>query len=162
MQKRPTAERVRSLFHYEPETGELTRRTSVGGVVTGSVAGSQGADRRVQLYVDGRNYRAHRVIWLLVTGAWPRLTIDHIDGDASNNRWSNLRDVSHRINLENRHGPTRANCNRMMGVSRNHDRFMARLKVDGKQVYLGTFDTPEEAHSAYLESKRTHHVGCTI
>lgn len=157
-----TAERVRALFRYNRRTGELIRRTTVGGALAGSVAGNVQRDGRVQLYIDGRNYKAHRVIWLLITGAWPRYEIDHRDGDQSNNRWRNLRDVPHRVNIENRRGPTRANPHGLAGVTMNHRRFMAQIKVDGKRMYLGTFDTAEQAHAVYLEAKRLHHSGCTV
>jgi HNH endonuclease len=157
-----TAQRLRELLSYDPETGLLLRNTNRGSRPAGSVAGNTCADGRVQVYIDNVNYKAHRLIWLLVTGAWPTYDVDHIDGNPSNNRWSNLRDVPHAINLENRRGPTRHNPHKLLGVTKNRDGFGAQIKVDGKRLWLGTYATPQEAHSVYLETKRRLHAGCTI
>lgn len=157
-----TAARLRELLAYDPETGFLIRRFSIGGQKAGSIAGNTSNDGRVQLYVDGKNYKAHRLIWLHVTGAWPVNDVDHRDGNPSNNRWDNLRDVTHQVNQQNRQGPTKTNSTKTIGVTMNRDRYGAQIKIDGKRIWLGTFDTPEEASAVYLEMKRLHHAGCTI
>ena len=157
-----TADEVRSMYDYDPLSGLLTRRFGSGGRKAGSVVGNVGADGRVQMYVNGRNYKAHRVIWLYVTGEWPRHDVDHIDGNPSNNRWNNLRDVPHHVNLQNRRTHTKHNQLRVIGVTPNKGRFGAQIKLNGKRIWLGTFDTPEEASAVYLESKRKLHAGCTV
>lgn len=154
--------RLIELFRYDPLSGFLFRKTSTGGRLPGSKAGSIGTDGRVQIYVDGANYKAHRIIWQLVTGVEPEHEIDHIDGNPSNNSWSNLRHVTHQINLENRRGPTKANPHKVSGVTKNKNRFGAQIKADGRRIWLGTYDTPEEAHAVYVEAKRRMHAGCTI
>jgi hypothetical protein len=157
-----TQELLNNLYHYNPETGVLTHKTSRGGVKAGSVAGSIGCDKRVQMYIFGKNYKAHRVIWLMVTGSFPNNEIDHIDGNPSNNSWNNLRDVTHIVNQQNRKGATKANRTKLAGVTPNRNRFGAQIKIDGKRIWLGTYDTPEEAHAIYLKVKRIHHIGCTV
>jgi hypothetical protein len=157
-----TAERLRELFNYDPKTGILTRRFTRGSRIAGSVVGNVAKDGRVQLSVDNNHCRAHRIIWLMVTGSLPLHDVDHVDGNPSNNRWDNLRDVPHKINLQNRQGATKANPLKLLGVQPNHNRFMANIKIDGKRVYLGTYKTPQEAHAVYLEAKRKYHEGNTL
>ncbi len=99
-----------------------------------------------------------------MTGEWPQGHIDHLDGDSLNHAWSNLRDVSNRLNGENR---KKANSNNkssgLLGVSRVKDgRYAALIRVDGRLQRLGVFVDPQQAHQAYLTAKRQLHAGCTI
>lgn len=157
-----TAQRARELLSYDPETGNLYRLISSGGRKAGTIAGNRKSDGRIQISLDDKNYKAHRVIWLMVTGEWPKFEIDHIDGNPSNNAWSNLRDIPHMLNLQNRVKSPNGSAIPLLGVVRNRKRFGAQIKVDGKRVWLGTFDTPEEAHSVSLDAKRKLHEACSI
>ena len=157
-----TAQRLRELLHYDPETGLLTRKTTRGGQPTGAIAGNVCTDGRVQVYIDGRNFKAHRLIWLWVTGQWPVNDVDHKDGIPSNNRWANLRDVPHAVNLQNRQRAPKHSSTGLLGVTKNRGGFGAQIKINGKRVWLGTFDTPEEAHRVAIDHKRIHHKGNTL
>jgi hypothetical protein len=157
-----TPQRLREVLNYNPETGVFTRRLHGGGKQAGSITGSKSSDGRINISIDNINYIAHRLVWLYVHGYMSPMDIDHINGDPSNNQLANLREVSHQINLQNRKGPTRVNGLGVMGVIRNKDRFGAQIKVDGKRVWLGTYDTPELAHSVYLQARRKHLEGNTI
>lgn len=91
-----------------------------------------------------RQRRFHRI----VTCAPGELQVDHINGDKLDNRRSNLRVVTHAVNQHNRHGNCRSNKTGYRGVSRSSAktvRFRADGRVNGKQVYLGSFDTAAEA-----------------
>lgn len=91
---------------------------------------------------------AHRVIWKLVHGEEPD-TIDHINGDRSDNRLSNIRSVSHRQNMQN--VPRKSNnTTGVVGVSIRGDtgRYTARIRVGERYLSLGCFDTLEEAAAA--------------
>jgi hypothetical protein len=100
-----TAEYVRSILAYNPENGELTWKQSKSGRSNGKRAGSVQPchnGHRLVLFIDRKQYRAHRVIWLLMTGEWPTNDVDHEDRDALNNRWLNLRDKTPAENNRNR------------------------------------------------------------
>jgi hypothetical protein len=157
-----TAERLRELLHYNPGTGVFTRLRTAGGVCAGSVSGYVANDGRVLVNINNHPYKAHRLAWLYVTGEWPKHDVDHRNGNMADNRFSNLRDVPHQVNQQNRQGPTKANRLKFIGVTPNRARFGAQIKIDGKRVWLGTYDTPEEAHAVYLEKKRKYHEGNTL
>lgn len=90
----PSVEHVRANFRYDCETGEMQRMGARGGWLDAQTV--QRGMRSFAWRVDGRVHNAlvHRLAFVLVLGRWPEGFVDHIDGDPSNNRWSNLRDVS--------------------------------------------------------------------
>jgi uncharacterized membrane protein len=110
------------------------------------------------------NYRAHRICWFHTYGVWPTHDIDHINGDKSDNRISNLRDVPKSINIQNEKRARKNNASGLMGVVFRKDRnkWTATVRVNGKPKRLGSFSTPEEAHQAYLDGKRLYHPGFTL
>lgn len=151
------------LLHYSHETGEFTRKIKTSNSVkVGDVAGGISEGRYIKINVGGGVHYAHRLAWFYVTGAWPTLHIDHKNGNGLDNRFSNLRDVDVTTNGENKRYPTRRNLSGLLGVHVNHKGFQARITVHGKRISLGTFQTPELAHSAYVDAKRSLHSGCTI
>ncbi len=97
-----TKERLCELLEYNPETGDwhwLQDRQCVGaGEIAGGVLPRTGYRL---ICVDYKNYAAHRLAWLYMTGGWPKGVIDHINLDRADNRWINLRDVSPRENAMN-------------------------------------------------------------
>lgn len=160
-----TAQRVRELMQYDPETGVFkwlvkpNRNIRVGEVV----GTSRGSGQCLQTKIDGYFYRLHRLAWLYVYGSWPEADIDHIDGNPANNALANLRDVSRSVNLQNRRKAMGHNKSAgILGVSKKRNKWRARIKVNGRQISLGHFDTIEEAQAAYLTAKREHHPGNTL
>ncbi len=168
--KNLTAERVRELLAYDAETGALTWRVDrmcgrymkQFAVRAGDPAGSVTDNGRVQIRVDGHNYKAHKVIWLHVTGEWPASEIDHWDTNGTNNRWLNLRLATRDINNQNLRRAQRNNRVGLLGVSQRRNRFTAQITIGGRNTYLGIFSTKEEAYQAYVAAKRIHHEGCTL
>jgi hypothetical protein len=162
-----TQELLRRLLSYDPSTGALTWRerppeafkapadyASWQATRTGKEAGyiHAGGYRVVQLRISGKKrfFSAHRVIWLYVTGAWPTNEIDHINRDRTDNRWGNLRDVSHQMNMRNRLLPSCGRGGSTGGVSqvRKNGRWRAYYYVGLKQRHVGTFSSREEASQA--------------
>lgn len=147
-----TAERLRQLLSYDPETGVFKWRSRRSGVRTaGMVAGNWSSSTGYcQIMIDKRNYTAHRLAWLYQTGAWPGCEIDHINTDCTDTRWVNLREATQ---TQNR-GNTRVrsdNTSGFKGVSwyKRDRKWDARVKVNGKQVYLGRFDDQHDAALVY-------------
>lgn len=158
-----TADRLREVLRYDPETGVFTWLVCMSNARSGAVAGGVRADGYWRIGVDKIVYLAHRLAWLYVNGEWPSNQIDHIDGSRSNNRINNLRDVSNDVNQQNRRWARSDNISSgLIGVGMKRGKWRARIQVGGVLRQIGTFDTPEEAHAAYLDAKRRLHVGCTI
>lgn len=151
-----SAERARELFSYDPETGELRWRLTRGRAQAGGLAG------RMQVEADGVAYLVHRVAWLITTGEWSTRFIDHINGIKSDNRLSNLREVTKQVNAENRRRARTGSKSGFLGVSPSNQKYQARISSQGVESYLGVFPTPEEAYEVYLTAKRSLHAGCTI
>ena len=155
-----TADRLRALLHYEPLTGVFTRRIARGNSRAGAVVGSIDVRGYRIIAVDKRDYRAHRLAFLYMTGKWPEGDVDHRFGVHDDNRWSEIRDVSHSVNGENQRGPRANTTSGYLGVaSRANGMFTAQIRVRGTHVY---FSDPATAHEAYLAAKRRLHEGCTI
>lgn len=159
-----TAERARELFAYDPHTGALTWKKSGKGRRLDLRAGQIRKDGYGKTKVDYQEVYNHRLIWLMVTGEWPQHHIDHINCDTSDNRWENLRDVPLPTNNENIRRPKSKNQSGYLGVDWRQDlrKFRAVITVKGRQINLGFFTDPSDAHAAYLTAKRKLHTGCTL
>jgi hypothetical protein len=147
-----TAERLREVLHYWPETGIWTWRVRMGqrGQI-GAVAGSINGKGYRQIKIDGCVYRANRLAVFYIKGGWPIDEVDHENLDKADDRWLNLRPATKSQNNANR--PAQANnAIGLKGASRakREKKWRAQIKIDGRVIYLGLFDTPEAAHFAYI------------
>jgi len=163
-----TQDMLKQWLHYEPETGVFTWIGKADPKAPNSFIG-----KRAGKADDGRGYRAikilgklwleHRLAFLYMTGMWPKQGVDHIDGSRSNNAWKNLRAADGYVNAQNQRKPQKGNKSGFLGVSAHRSKFRAFIRVNGgAPMRIGTFDTPEEAHQAYVEAKRRLHPGCTL
>jgi len=156
-----TQEYLKSILNYCPETGVFTRLVPVGcRAKVGDIAGSADKKGYRLIGISGKTYKAHRLAWLYMTGTLPSKQIDHIDGEKSNNRFSNLREATNAQNQSNR--PVSQNSKSgykgVYLVKWNRERpWMAQIKVMGKDTYLGVFKTKELAHAAYCKAAEKHH-----
>lgn len=94
----------------------------------------------------------HRLCWYLHYGKLPKNLIDHIDGDKTNNRIENLRDVTNQQNHFNRA--------KTKGYTwyKSKNKFQAQIKLNGKNKNLGYFEKEEDARNAYLLAKEKYHI----
>lgn len=105
------------------------------------------------IYLLGKNRTASRIAWFMHYGEWPEHIIDHINGDSTDNRIENLRDVSHKENCRNM-ARYSTNTTGVAGVSlTEYGTFKARIKVDGEEIHLGNYETLEEAAAARKEAE---------
>ena len=145
-----SAEYLRSILHYSPETGIFTRkvRTSTS-VKVGDIAGCPGGDGYLQIRVQSRKYKAHRLAWLHVYGVWPEDQLDHINRNRSDNRISNLRAVTNKQNHQNKSKPSN-NTSGHSGVRwhKKSSKWRAQITHNKKHIHLGCFATIEEAIAA--------------
>ncbi len=98
---------------------------------------------------DGKLSAVHmqRVIMNAPKGVF----VDHINGDTLDNRRCNLRIATQSENMRNR-GKMSLNTSGYKGVHAMGKKWGAKITIDKKQIHLGTFDTPEEAHAAYCKA----------
>lgn len=99
---------------------------------------------------NGKTYLTHRVIWFWHHGEWPKI-IDHINGVKTDNRIENLKNVSLRENCSNKI------CHRkgkLVGTQAAGKKFNAKIKHNGKTIYLGTYNSEKEAASVYLKAAK--------
>lgn len=161
----PTPEVLRFALDYDPTTGALIWTESRGRVSKGTEAGSiqdKGGKKYLSVQIDGRRISAHRVAWAHFHGAWPLGEIDHIDGDGRNNRIANLRQVTSAENKQNLRSAKSHSTTGLLGAYRWRTKFKAQIVIDGKCKHVGTFETKEEAHAAYVQAKRLLHPMGTL
>lgn len=154
-----TPDELHDLLAYDEEAGCFTWKKRRGFKANeGSQAGVFSKNGYVCIKVNYRSYKAHRLAWLYVHGRWPVGDIDHIDGDRSNNRIKNLREVSRRLNSQNRSFKSSNSISGYVGVTPERGRWVARIKKDWKLIRIGLFDTPEQAAEAYKKAKAVYHI----
>lgn len=146
-----TAERLREILSYDPETGVFTWLVTLSNRgLAGAVAKAvRGGYRTVR--INSILYLQHRLAWLYVHGRWPIEEIDHANGDKSDNRLCNLREATRSQNMFNKPRLKRAKSKyRGVYFHAQSNQWMARI---GKR-YLGRRPTEEGAHALYLEEMR--------
>ena len=127
-----TAEYIRSILDYNPETGVFTWKVGRKGVKKGAIAGKIQASGYMRIMVEGKRYYAHRLAWLYHYGECPKGHLDHKDRDPANNAISNLRECT---NGENQHNSTKCwGSSKYRGVSwhKKANKWIAHIGVNKK------------------------------
>jgi hypothetical protein len=149
-----TADELRFLLFYCPETGKWRWRISCGTKKAGTQAGSIDAGR-VKIRIRQKNYFSARLAFFYMTGRWPIQFVDHKNRRTDDDRWCNLREATsaqnqanskHRKKLGHK-GATRPQFRR---------KYRARIIVGGIEHHLGMFNTPQAAHTAYMHAAKKH------
>ncbi len=169
-----SASTLRSMLDYDQETGALTWRARTpdmfkGGIrpkasscscwntqFAGKEAGAvNGSGTRI-IRINGRLYLAHRLAWLWMTGEWPKEEIDHVNRCPSDNRFLNIREATRSQNQANTLGKNKSG---VKGVYWNTkaNKWLAQIRVNGRQQSIGYFDALEDAAAAYANAARETH-----
>lgn len=160
--KRPLSHHhLLSILTYCPETGVFWyRRTVHSHALKGSVAGSVKANGSRSIQIEGKVFKASRLAWFYVTGAWPEGVIICVDGDLDNLAIGNLRDVSRSEAMQRQRVAHCRNQSGHVGVTlhKQTGKWQVQLvrKGDGRRYY-GLFDDPAEASEHYQSIKRELH-----
>lgn len=153
-----TFEQASEMFDYDPITGNLLwskrsnllSRVGTGqGLwkrVPGAVAGTLNSAGYIGVSFNGVRYLAHRVVWLLNTGEWPKDQIDHINQNRADNRMENLRPATNRSNHANRTNNKSGHVGVMWEKARG--RWKAYARVDYRMHNIGRYSTIAEAVEA--------------
>ena len=149
---RATADgKIERYYEYKtkpPRWKEIKGRKSNGGYLQIILCLTSGQRR---FKVHRLVYYAHNQDWDIWDSSWNNI-IDHRDGNPSNNKIGNLQQVTQHQNSFNNHTAKGYTFDKQTG------KYRAKIMLDGKTIHLGSYDTPEEARSAYLAKKATLHT----
>jgi hypothetical protein len=153
-----TQARLKELLRYNKKTGVFTWRvTNSPRALKGAVAGcvKRGDCDYHVIRLDTRLYRANRLAWLYVTGAWPITQVDHENRNSLDDAWKNLRLVTNKQNGENA-SLRRDNKSGHRGVRKRADtgQWLAVIKHNYRNIHLGCFDTKAAAVAARQAAER--------
>ena len=162
-----TPDEWRQLLSYDPKTGLLRwKPRQVASFASehaskiwhtrfsGQVAGTTCDEGYVRIYYKGTR-KAHRVIWAIHYGEDPVVAIDHIDGDRSNNRITNLRLAPGNVNSKNQSVTSRKKCGRIgVRLDPRYSTWSAQVVSEGRKFHLGSFQTFEEAVAARIAAEK--------
>lgn len=159
-----TRESLLKQVAYDPVTSTFTWTARKPGVVKGKF-GWLGNEGYPMVKINGETHSVHCLVWLVETGEYPDLEVDHINGIRHDNRFSNLRLLTKSDNIRNqRKAQKRNKSTGVLGVSYNikRNKFSAQITVDSRKIWLGRYDTLAEAQKVYVEAKRKYHPSSTL
>lgn len=153
-----TQARLKELLSYDPETGIFTRLKNVANVKAGALAGCPDKDGYMQIRVDSKLYKSHRLAWLYMTGEAPPARIDHKDVDPANNKWGNLREATAATNAWNS-GIAADNTSGVKNVHRHSKsgKWYVEVSANKERHRQGPFDSPKEAALAAQQARSKLH-----
>lgn len=156
-----SADRIREVLDYNPETGAFTwrhvpgRKNSYAGKDAGSLAIFAGGKPYLSIRVDDILYLSHRLAWVHFHGVWPTAGVDHIDGNGLNNAITNLREATQAQNLLNRIHQSNSESG-LKGISKHGNKWRVRIKNGSTNVLKAFYDL-EEAKAWHTEMEKLIH-----
>jgi hypothetical protein len=153
-----TVDEARRVFDYDADSGILSRRVSTGSRSRLGPTGCPVPTGYLMVRLHRKAHYVHRLAWLLTYGEWPVGEIDHINGDRSDNRLCNLRDLGRAENGQNIGVPAN-NTSGATGVyfSARAQRWVAEIKVNQKKRHIGTFVLLADAVAARQAARAAVH-----
>lgn len=140
---------LKSIVHYDPETGVFTRKAKTSNrIKAGDIMGCVDSNGYLTASIMYRLYRLHRLAFLYMEGCLPPAHVDHINGIRHDNRWANLRHATDSVNRKNSCRST-ANTSGVVGVSwdSRRSKWEAYIKADKRHHHLGRYSELADAVS---------------
>ena len=152
-----TQKEIKEMLSYNPNTGCFIWMVSRGSAKVGDAAGGINGKGYFQIRVKGKIYLSHRLAWMITHGKFPEYDTDHINHDRADNRIVNLREVTRQENMKNA-SLYKTNTSGCCGISwfKSDGKWMAYIKLNGKDAYLGLFTDKFEAICARKSAENTH------
>lgn len=138
------------------ENGHFINRTSRGRAKEGERAGAATGHGYRRIIIDYVKYYEHHLVWFYVHGIWPD-ELDHKDGNRSNNAPTNLRLSTRSNNVANSDRPTGISGLKGAYLDQRTMKWFSKIQLGMQTIWLGTFDTAEEAAQAYAEAAERYH-----
>ncbi len=150
-----TQEKLKEILHYNPETGIFTWRVGRRGAKKGAIAGYKQPNGYIITTVYRKRCLMHRLAFFYMEGFFPENEVDHINRIKDDNRWVNLRHVSHQCNLRNI-SIRKNNTSGATGIyfDKHNNKFMARIMVNRKTIHLGRFKNFDDAVMARYKKEQ--------
>jgi len=143
---------LKARYKYDPETGIFTYNINAGKFKIGEVAGGLTSDGYIRIRISGKEYRAHRLAFLYMTGKFPVDKVDHKNRIRTDNRWDNIIEVTSLENSKNRNINTN-NTSGVTGIYRSSNKWRVRIMVNGETIPLGCFEDFADANIARIEAE---------
>lgn len=143
---------VHQYLDYDTDTGIFIWKYPRKGIRVGDRAGRVNTNGYRDIQLFGNRYLEHRLAWFYHYGEWPEFEVDHINRIRDDNRIKNLQEATSSTNMHNMKISKGCYFHKPWG------RWVSAIKLRGKRIQLGDFETEEEAIVAYLEGKLLYHV----
>lgn len=151
-----TQEYLKSILHYDPDTGVFTWKVQTGPrAKIGSIAGRKDKRYHCNIKINNTMYKAHRLAWLYVYGYMPENDLDHINRNPFDNRIVNLREISRSCNIRNS-GNRKDNTSGVKGVyfDTGKNKWASYIRVNKKAKSLGVYKDFDNAVCARLAGEQ--------
>lgn len=150
-----TLKQALKYFSYNPETGVFIKKKNK------KVAGYFDKFGYVILLYKNKPIKAHRLAFLVMTGTWPIAEVDHINGGKADNRWANLRDVSHNENRKNLKLYKNSKSGfRGIAWCTENKKYYVYINDNGRRLFLGRYSSFDDAVNVRIEAERnlSYHI----
>lgn len=147
----------RPIHHFKDERAMKIWNTKHAGKPAGTIKVREKDNyKRLMISIDHKQYGASHLYWFIMTGSWPETTIDHDDTNPLNNKFSNLRLANQSNQEANKKVKKGKKLPKGVSFHKKNQNFRARLKINQKEIHLGTFDCPAAASCAYQIAADIH------
>lgn len=150
-----TQNELKQLFNYDPETGIFRWKIYRQGIKKNNIAGCKDRQGYCTIRVKGKDYKAHRLVWLFVYGYFPENQIDHINKIKNDNRICNLREISNQCNIRNC-GLRKDNTSGVKGICwyKKIQKWTVYITINRKTQYIGRYKDFDDAVCARLAAEQ--------